>query len=104
MVKGGVCMVKEACMVKEGMHSEGGMHGKGDIVVGCVWQGGHAWQRVHAGETATEASGMHPTGCILLEQGFIYRKFRHHFHRSYTGRDGNRLGPNLYLIFSSFRY
>ena len=54
----------------------GGMHARG-----CVWQGGvcggevqhgrgHAWQGcvhgreggMHAGEMATAASGMHPTG------------------------------------------
>ena len=67
-------------MVKGGMHGgggmcgDGGMHGKG----GHAWQGGmcgrgacmaegrHAWQGgMQAGEMATEAGGMHPTGIFL---------------------------------------
>ena len=60
MVKGavakGVCMVKGACITKGGGHAcqrgvcvaKGDVHGRG---------GG-----MHAGETATEAGGMHPTG------------------------------------------
>ena len=49
----GACMAEGACMT-------GGVHGKGaHIAGGHVWQGGGACV---AGETATAADGMHPTG------------------------------------------
>ena len=70
----GVCMTA-VCMAG-GMHGRGrGMHGRGACVVEwCTWQGacmaggmhgrGHAWQlgECMAGETATAADVMHPTG------------------------------------------
>ena len=45
---------KGAYVAKVGVCGEGGMHGKG-----CVHGKGEG---IHAGETATEAGGTHPTG------------------------------------------
>ena len=90
MVKGhawqrGACVVKggmhgKGACVAGGMHGEGGMCGKGACMVGGMHGGGmhgrghawwgHSWQGdMHgrggacvAGEMATAAGGMHPTG------------------------------------------
>ena len=52
-----------------GMHFTGhvwqvGMHGRGACMArGRAWQGGvHGWVACVAGDTATAADGMHPTG------------------------------------------
>ena len=56
LVKGG-CVRWGMCVTKGGMHGKGGIHGRG-----CMWQRGYAWLVCVAGETATAADGMHPTG------------------------------------------
>ena len=49
---------------------EGGVHGGGHAWQGvCGWGDMHGRWDMHAGETATEAGGTHPTGmnsCYLL--------------------------------------
>ena len=55
VVKGGCACQRGACVVKGGMCG-GGMHGKGEL---CVAGGRGACM---AGEMATAADGMHPTG------------------------------------------
>ena len=63
----GACVAKGEGMPKRvhgegGLVAKGGMHGKGGGA--CMAKGGHAWQigACVAGETASAADGMHPTG------------------------------------------
>ena len=83
--KGGVCIVKGKCMEKGRGHTWwrggrghmwwgyvlGGVYGRRCAWQGCAWQGmymagGHVWHKwgggICAGQMATEAGGMHPTG------------------------------------------
>ena len=64
-------MVKGVMHGEGGMSGDGGMHGKGGHAWqwgmcgrgACMAEGHHAWQGgMQAGEMATEAGGMHPTG------------------------------------------
>ena len=77
MVKG-ACMIKGACVeggcVWQGACMEGDSMAEGLAWKEVAWQGaymygrGHVWQEgMHAGETATEAGSMHPTGMYSCE-------------------------------------
>ena len=58
------CARQGACMAR-------GVHGWGCVRGGGMCGGGHVWQGgMHAGEIATEASGMHPTGMHSCYQEF----------------------------------
>ena len=62
----GACMAIGGCVTR-GTRVAGDVHGGGGACVVkrvCVMGWGYAWQKagMGAGETATEAGGMHPTG------------------------------------------
>ena len=61
-----------------GMHGGGGLHGWGMCDGGCAWQGSmHGGGACMAGETATAAYGMHPTGMHSYSYVYFFSPFEY---------------------------